>query len=231
MIERNDNHVEEARRLLIGQYRGKKNIQAFLASYVRPLQDVENVLWDIVDAFMLDNAVGAQLDTLGRLVGEQRRGRSNEEFRIGIRIKIRVNRSKGRIVDIIDVASLANAPRVPAVEEHRYLNFHVETYGQTGERFLADYLNKTRAASSYGCLVASNLSTGFLALFDDAANLDGDLETFADVSGEGRLACACYGLPAPRTGGALVSVAGVSLLSEEGETMLSESGEELTTES
>lgn len=202
--EPNTRHIEEARALLISQYRGKLFIQGLLDSYIRPLQEVEELLWEVINSRILDDAEGVQLDTLGRLVKEIRRGRSNEEYRKGIRVKIKVLRSKGRIVDIIDVASISNAPGVPVVEEHRYLNFHVEAYGQTGERFLAEHLTKTRATSAYGYLVTSDLPEEDLLRFDDAAD-PGSVETFSDAySGQGRLATAGYGLPSPRTGGALV---------------------------
>lgn len=212
--ERNSAHVVEARKLLIGQFRGKPVIQAFLDAYVKRLQDVEDVLWDVVDKRILDNATAAQLETLGKLVGEIRRGRTDAQFRLGIRIRIRVNRSKGRITDVIDVAGLANAPGTPVVEELRYLNFHVETYEQIGEQYLADYLTDTRAASSYGCLVASDLPLSELLQFDDAEAPDATIETFGDIdrtgvlpegaSGCGKLAAACYGLPENRKGVVLI---------------------------
>ncbi len=199
--EPNEQHVIEARKLFIEQFRGKRVVQGFLDTYIRRLQDIEDVLWEIIDARILDNAVDAQLDTLGRLVKETRRGRSNLVFRNGIRIKIRVLRSKGRILDVIDVATLANAPRKPDVENFRYLNFQVDVTEQIGERYLADYLSDTRCASSYGNLVASDLTYAELLAFDDANDLDTGLQTFADaVSDTGLLAASAYGLPIDWTG-------------------------------
>lgn len=233
--EPNTKHVEDARKLLISQYQKKPVIQGFLDSYIRRLQDAEDVLWDIVDAFILDNATGAQLNVLGNLVLEPRRGRTDPEYRVSIRIKILVNRSRGRIEDIVAVAGLSNSPNTPVVEDHRYLNFHVEAYGQVGERFLAEHLTKARAAASYGCLVTSDYPLEYLAQFDDATDPDPSIETFSDiVSGEGKLACACYGLPSDLTGAVLTGTwvdVFEELLGEDGEAMLTEGGESITAES
>lgn len=193
---RNDSHVVEARKLLIEQFRNKRVIQGFLDTYIRPLQDVEDMLWDVIDARLLATAGDAQLDTLGALVKERRRGRSNDEYRIGIRIKIKVLRSKGRIQDIIEIAQLANSPHTPSAENHRHLNFQVDVTQQIGERYLADYLSAARSAGSYGNLIASDLTYAELLAFDDSNDLDTGLQTFGDAqSNQGLLAASVYGLP------------------------------------
>lgn len=189
-------HVEEARKLLIAQFRGKRVIQGLLDSYIRRFQDLENVLWDVINKRILADATNAQLLKLGTLVGEIPSGRTDDQFRVGISIRIVVNRSQGRIIDVIKVAKIANAPNTPRIEEHRYLNWHVETFEQSGERYLVDYLSKARAASSYGCLVASDLPQTELLCFDDETDPDSSLQTFNDaVAGGGKLAASCYGIP------------------------------------
>ncbi len=146
----------------------------------RRVQDLEDVFWDIIEKRILDVAVDEQLDTLGRLVGEPRSGRLDEDYRASVRLRVRVNRSKGRIVDVIDVASLAALESDPRITEYRYLGFEVEIYGQTGERYVAQLLDKTRAASSYGLLVASDLPFEDCLAFDDDVDPDPDIETFSD---------------------------------------------------
>jgi hypothetical protein len=51
----------------------------------------------------LDNAIGAQLDILGRIVGVDRGQKTDDEYRTFIRGKIRANRSNGRIPDLYDI--------------------------------------------------------------------------------------------------------------------------------
>lgn len=173
-------HVKKARALLIEQYKGRPIIQGFLDSYIKRIQDLEDALWDIINSRRLDLAVGLQLDVLGLLVGELRLGRTDEEYRPSIRIRIRVNRSRGRIVDVIDVAKLVNVHGTPIVIEYRYLGFEVNIFEEEGERYTAALLDKTRAATSYGLLVSSSLPPEDILRFDDFISPIPDVITVTD---------------------------------------------------
>jgi hypothetical protein len=189
-------HVEKARGALIAQFKNRRVVQGFLDVFARRVQDIENVLWDVIDSRILDTATGAQLEDLGELVGELRLGRIDDDYRPAIRLRIRVNRSKGRIADIIDIAILADTIGTPRVTEYQFLGFEVEIYGQAGERYIAGLLSQARAASSYGLLTASALGLSDLLSFDDAVSPDASVETFSDfVSGLGRVCAAGYGMP------------------------------------
>lgn len=80
------------------------NLNAFLAALLRPLQDLENVFFDVIRARFLGHATGVQLDAIGRLVGEARLGRLvDADFRRAIRLRILVNGSSGRPEDLISI--------------------------------------------------------------------------------------------------------------------------------
>jgi hypothetical protein len=197
-------HVGTSLALLLDQYKGKTFIKGYLSTLARRVQDVENVLWDIIELRRLDVATGAQLDALGKLVGERRIGRNDTDYRTGIRIRIRVNRSKGRTVDVIDVAMLAAGIYPPKYIDYPFLNFEVDLFGQTGERYLADLLSRTRAASSYGILVASDLAASSLLIWDDAVSPSG-AQTFSDAISGGLVCASAYGLPSDFSGIVLVT--------------------------
>ena len=55
---------------------------------------------------MLDNAEGVQLDVLGKLVGEPRKGKEDDLYRVWITVRIRVNRSHGRGLDLLEILRL-----------------------------------------------------------------------------------------------------------------------------
>lgn len=173
-------HVETARALLIEQFKNRAVLQGFLDCLSRRVQDVENVLWDVIDKRVLDTAVDAQLDTLGLLVGEKRLERTDAEYRGAIRLRICVNRSKGRIIDVIDVAKLGATVGLPRVTEYRFLGFEVELYEQVGERYISDLLDKTRAATSYGLVIATDLAWSQVLAFDDYVSPVAGVETFSD---------------------------------------------------
>lgn len=200
------NHVVEARTLIIEQFKNTKYITGFLDAYSRRVQELEGVFFDILDSRILDNATGDQLDKLGDLVGEERLGRDDDQYKPAIRIRIRVNKSQGRSKDILDVAVLcANPAERIGYLEYMYSNFDVELYGIEGEQYIASLLNLTRMATSYGQLVTSDLDRSALLQLDDAANPDSSIMTVTDaVSNTGLLSPAAYGLPPDYTGVSLI---------------------------
>lgn len=177
---KNTEHVVEARALLVEQFKNKAVLGGFLDCLSRRVQDLENVFWQIIDSRILATATNAQLDTIGKLANEGRDGRDDDDYRAAIRLRIRVSRSKGRIADIIDVAILATPAGTPRVTEYSFLGFEVEVYGQPGERYVAQLLNLTRAASSYGLLVGSDLPWADVLAYDDAVSPVAGIETFGD---------------------------------------------------
>lgn len=79
-------------------------LNAFLAALLKQVQNLENAAFSIMTARFLGFAIGEQLDMLGRLVGEKRYGRTDDNFRKGIRLRIYINGSSGRPEDLIFVA-------------------------------------------------------------------------------------------------------------------------------
>ena len=102
-------HVAEALALLLEQYKRKDNIAGLLSSYIAPIQDLENVAYDLWTKFLLDSATGAQLDLLGATVREDRGGKSDTDYRAFIKARIAINRSNGRAGEILNVLRLISA--------------------------------------------------------------------------------------------------------------------------
>jgi hypothetical protein len=94
-------HVTQAVANLVEQYKGKPKMAATLEAFVQQVQDLEDALFELLNERDLDTAVGAQLDTLGDIVGEGRLGRNDVDYRIAIRGRILVNLSEGTPVDLI----------------------------------------------------------------------------------------------------------------------------------
>jgi len=92
---------------LISQYSAKTRIRAYLASFLSQVQDVEDALLQVLSIIQdLGSQVGAQLDLIGRLVGQKRNGLSDADYLSWIRAKILVNRSAGRPDDVLRVLAL-----------------------------------------------------------------------------------------------------------------------------
>lgn len=109
--ERISDHVDQAERLLIDQYKGKPRLLALLRSYIRRCQETEDAIYNSILQRMIDNAVGVSLDAIGKAVGEARQGREDELYRVFLRARIRINLSHGRAPDIIAVLLLVDTAR------------------------------------------------------------------------------------------------------------------------
>jgi hypothetical protein len=82
------------------------NITLLLRAIVGSVQTLEDAFQQLLTERGVDTAVGAQLDVLGRIVGQERAGMLDDDYRRLVRARISVNRSKGTIADVISVADL-----------------------------------------------------------------------------------------------------------------------------
>ena len=101
-----ETHVEDGLERLLECFKFKPNMRATCAVILKRVQHIEDVLYQIYEGVWLDNAVGVQLDNLGDIVGEKRKGRQDEQYRLYIRARIKINRSNGKIEDTLAVARL-----------------------------------------------------------------------------------------------------------------------------
>ncbi len=108
-------HIEAAIARLISQFRDPKPVlHGMIYSYVEQIQELENTVWDVINHRLLDpapgesvGAEGVQLDVLGKIVGQPRLALSDEGYRTAIKIRIRVNRSRGTSEDLLAILRLA----------------------------------------------------------------------------------------------------------------------------
>jgi len=73
--------------LLLEQYKYSDNMVAMISAFNDQMTEVESALFEIRDEFYLDTAVGVQLDTIGTIFNELRKGRTDTEYRAEIRRK------------------------------------------------------------------------------------------------------------------------------------------------
>jgi hypothetical protein len=116
--------ISDTLAFLYGQFQGAPVIEAILASWADQCQDIEDMLVDVLVLMALPDATGVQLDILGRIVGEPRLGRTDDEYRIAIGARVRGNRSNGTVEDIIAVL-VASDDRGYLVQEFERASFQV----------------------------------------------------------------------------------------------------------
>ncbi len=99
-------HAGKAKANLLEEFKGLPNWEKLLDVYSRQIQDLEDMFFELIEKRFIDDAVGAQLDGLGRIIGAPRNGLADEPYRVQLRVQIRINRSSGTVEDIISVVAL-----------------------------------------------------------------------------------------------------------------------------
>ncbi len=113
-------HADRAVNRLAQQYRLPK-LEAFLRALIHPLQAIEDVAWQLYTERFIDTAIGAQLDLIGRIVGQPRLGYLDDDYRRLCRARIIVNRSNGNIPDLLTVVTaVVNDPAAVIIVEPQY---------------------------------------------------------------------------------------------------------------
>jgi hypothetical protein len=106
MITQITTHTADALARLPQQFQDKPKLAALISALVDPVQDLENAWWQLLVERAIGVAVGTQLDSIGVIVGQDRIGLSDDDYRRYLRARIAVNRSSGVDDDLIIVARL-----------------------------------------------------------------------------------------------------------------------------
>ena len=100
-LQKNEDVVAEGLGNFLTFFKDQPNMVGFITPFLEQIQELENVWYDLYLLRTLTYATGAQLDGLGAIVGEPRKGKNDVDYRAAIHGKIRINRMNSRIEDII----------------------------------------------------------------------------------------------------------------------------------
>lgn len=116
---RSTDHVERADEKIVSFPTAFTKFRALVASYARRWQRVENMAWGVLDELTIDTGTGIVLDWIGTLVG---RGRGtyvdDAAYRVALRAQIAVNRSRGRVAEIVEIARLSTSGGVLTIRSY-----------------------------------------------------------------------------------------------------------------
>ena len=99
-------HRHKAKKRTIERWKNPEGYAAVRASYADEIQELENAIWQVKYSNLLDDAFGASLDKIGRIVGEARQGAIDAAYRVRIKVRIRINQSFGTALDLIGICNL-----------------------------------------------------------------------------------------------------------------------------
>lgn len=105
MFNLDETVVESALARLTSMYSDKPNIVALVQALATRGQIVENALFSLAQGQLFGNAVGAQLDDIGNLVGADRNGLSDAQYRLLIQGTIAENCGNGTLASLLTIAS------------------------------------------------------------------------------------------------------------------------------
>lgn len=97
---------------LIDQFKGQPNIEALVSAWAQQSQDVETAAFGLLTLTTLANAEGPQLDGLGAIVGVERGGKNDTDYRTRIAAQILINNSSGTIEQLLEIAVTMGATTV-----------------------------------------------------------------------------------------------------------------------
>ena len=123
------NHRQQALERLLEQYKDRPKLKGLMSGLVNPLQEIEEELTKLESERWLDEAEGLQLDHLGKIVGELRNNRGDEEYRMAIYTRIFLNRGGGTPEDIIAALDLVYRPERIEYSELYPASFQVYVQG------------------------------------------------------------------------------------------------------
>lgn len=81
---------------------GYKKLQDLITALAEPIGELIDILTTIQSSFILDTAVGDQLDKLGAIVGLARSGTDDASYRVSLSIQIEIIQSRLREVNGVD---------------------------------------------------------------------------------------------------------------------------------
>ena len=89
-------HIEDAKDRLIEQYKEKININSLVGIFGSGIQNIEDELEKFTNARSIHDAVGAQLDLIGSIVGLDRKvGQNDDSYRADLFVQISINTAQG----------------------------------------------------------------------------------------------------------------------------------------
>lgn len=88
-------HGAQALARLAEQYKNKVKLAGTIGAYTAQAQAIEDAIVGVFGVPSIATSAGAQLDLIGRLVGEKRSGRVDADYRTWIAARIQANLSSG----------------------------------------------------------------------------------------------------------------------------------------
>jgi hypothetical protein len=104
------NAVAESKKFLLEQYKHSRLLTGLLNSILKQIDDLSTCVEDLTNKCNIKHGVGQQLDLIGYFLNEDRKYRSDENYRTALYIKIFINSAHATCDDILTILELVYQP-------------------------------------------------------------------------------------------------------------------------
>lgn len=163
-------HSDQAVARLLEQFRGGATMPALVRAIAAQVQAVEDALWDVLVLRQLASATGAQLDVIGRILGQAREGRADADYVLWLRARMLINLGSGRAEDLLAVFSAVMQGSTSLELEEQFpagLVLRVSSAAVVDPTQAAGILRLAKAAGVYAILEAATTIDTTSFAFDD----------------------------------------------------------------
>lgn len=189
MLQEMLDYASRAKGRMLAQYREKAKFSAFVGELADRAQELEVVLFDVLEQTAVGTAIGVWLDRLGLVVGEERGGEGDTLYRRYVQARVRANRSEGTLEDIIAVITAwygAAFPTLVLTEPGRanlLINLDSPDVTSAAVARLVRLLRDTRSAAVGAQLLWQEDASSKIFTFSSGATLEADSDAgFGDSS-------------------------------------------------
>ena len=116
-IEHITDHSARALSRLIEQLKQSLSHQGMLSGLAVQVQEIEDAFQPLLLMLDIDASSGNQLDVLGGLLGVERTGRDDAQFRLRLKAQIIINKSSGTADNLADILELSVPGSNPNVQD------------------------------------------------------------------------------------------------------------------
>ena len=96
----------------------KENFNKLLKLFLEEIQELEVATLSIADQKNIQTAIGEWLDYIGKIVGQPRENRTDEEYRAALLLKVAANSSDGTPNTIIDITKQASGATISRIIDY-----------------------------------------------------------------------------------------------------------------
>lgn len=150
-LQQKTTHAAEALNKFINQFREKPGFAALVGATTDQIQELEDTIWDLYGTFSIDDATGLYLDRIGALLGQPRLGLSDEDYRIWLKARQRVNASNGTAAALLDILFTLDPDATFDYDTYPPASYSITMYGtDLTPEVLADILSEAQPAGVSG---------------------------------------------------------------------------------